>query len=76
MNPQDIDGVIKMSKKKDFKPFVQKAAKKARDSFLTFISTHPPPTNTSDTSTQKSRTTPVLLRLANTRYTSTTRRRI
>ena len=28
MNPQDIDGVIKMSKKKDFKPFVQKAAKK------------------------------------------------
>ena len=28
LNPQDIDGVIKMSKKKDFKPFVQKAAKK------------------------------------------------
>ena len=28
MNPQGIDGVIKMSKKKDFKPFIQKAAKK------------------------------------------------
>ena len=27
MNPQGIDGVIKMSKKKDFKPFIQKAAK-------------------------------------------------
>jgi len=28
MNPQGIDGVIKMSNKKDFKPFIQKAAKK------------------------------------------------
>ena len=28
MNPQGIDGVIKMSKKKDFKPFIKKAAKK------------------------------------------------
>ena len=28
MNHQGIDGVIKMSKKKDFKPFIQKAAKK------------------------------------------------
>tara|TARA_B100001079_G_scaffold78218_1_gene67265 strand:- start:753 stop:1307 length:555 start_codon:yes stop_codon:yes gene_type:complete len=35
MNPQGIDGVIKMSKKKDFKPFVQKAAKKGLGESLT-----------------------------------------
>ena len=28
MNPKGIDGVIEMSKKKDFKPFIQKAAKR------------------------------------------------
>ena len=28
MNPNGIDGVIQMSKKKDFKPFIQKAAKR------------------------------------------------
>jgi len=35
MNPQGIDGVIKMSKKKDFKLFVQKAAKKGLGESLT-----------------------------------------
>jgi len=35
MNPQGIDGVIKMSKKKDFKPFIQKAAKKGLGESLT-----------------------------------------